>query len=110
MIVFFSCFSLKAKTDTLSTVSPLRLACVGGITTAGFVYGHALQNNLWWKGIVEWSKIGSKHNMNLFGVPTSTIPDENIILSILNDSFILLRNAASDSPLQVLSKCSAIAI
>jgi len=50
VIILFSCFSLKAKTDSLSTISPLRLACVGGITTAGFIYGHALQNNLWWKG------------------------------------------------------------
>lgn len=58
------------------------------------------ENNLWWKGIVEWSKIGSKHNMNLFGVPTSTIPDENIILSILNDSFILLREHIQRTELQ----------
>lgn len=44
------CSSLRAEHDSVSTVSIPRLAGIGGITTAGFIYGHGLQNNLWWKG------------------------------------------------------------
>ncbi len=44
-----STVTLIAKNDS-SEVSPIRLGTVAGITTAGFIYGHALQNNLWWKG------------------------------------------------------------
>lgn len=29
---------------------PERILIVGGVTLGGFVYGHALQNDLWWKG------------------------------------------------------------
>jgi hypothetical protein len=40
-------------------VDALRLAAVTGVTAGGFVYGHVLQSNLWWKGErsefhVEW--------------------------------------------------------
>lgn len=31
-------------------LSVLRLGIVGGATVGGFVYGHVLQSNLWWKG------------------------------------------------------------
>lgn len=44
-----NCNTLFAEKDTLR-VSPIRLGAIAGITTAGFLYGHVLQNNLWWKG------------------------------------------------------------
>lgn len=32
------------------SISAARLYIVGGATLGGFVYGHVLQNNMWWKG------------------------------------------------------------
>jgi len=40
-----------ARPDSLRrSLSIPRLALIGGITAGGFVYGHILQNDLWWKG------------------------------------------------------------
>lgn len=44
---------LSAQVDTVTkidSINYLKLGAVGGVTAAGFVYGHALNNNLWWKG------------------------------------------------------------
>lgn len=56
--------------------------------------------NLWWKDKIDWTKIGSEHNMMSFNVPVITSPDEKVILSILNDSFILLREHIQRTELQ----------
>ncbi len=44
--------SAQAKKDTSSgsKINYLRLSLIGGITTGAFIYGYAVQNNLWWKG------------------------------------------------------------
>lgn len=36
--------------DSVSTIRPLRLALVGGLAAGGFVAGHVLLTDLWWKG------------------------------------------------------------
>lgn len=41
----------EAADDSLRTaISVPRLALVGGVTVGAFVYGHAILNDLWWKG------------------------------------------------------------
>jgi hypothetical protein len=41
--------TLRPHSDTAGVSIP-KLAVVGGITLGGFIYGHVLQSNLWWKG------------------------------------------------------------
>lgn len=41
-------FSVFAQ-DTAKVSIP-KLALVGGVTAGGFIYGHAIQSDLWWKG------------------------------------------------------------
>ena len=36
--------------DSVSSIRPLRLALVGGLAAGGFVVGHVLLTDLWWKG------------------------------------------------------------
>ena len=36
--------------DSTRGVDAARLSLVGGVTVGAFVYGHAIQNDLWWKG------------------------------------------------------------
>ncbi len=44
-------FASEADNDSTSEgVSVWRMAVVGGVSTGAFIYGHALQSNLWWKG------------------------------------------------------------
>lgn len=38
------------STDSIASIRPVRLAIVGGLTVAGFVVGHVLLTDLWWKG------------------------------------------------------------
>ncbi len=53
-----SCFpaadSLRSATPMEDTTRPHvsipRLALVGGLTAGGFIYGHVILSNLWWKG------------------------------------------------------------
>lgn len=47
-----SSFAFAQQSDSLrsSSINYYRLGLVGGITAAGFVYGHILQQDLWWKG------------------------------------------------------------
>ena len=42
----------QAKIDSTSKskIDYLKLSLVGGLTTGAFIYGYAVQNNLWWKG------------------------------------------------------------
>jgi hypothetical protein len=45
--------------DSSARVDGVRLGIVGGATVAGFVYGHVVQTNMWWKGErsafhIEW--------------------------------------------------------
>lgn len=39
-----------APRDTIRRIDPIRLGIVSGVTVGGFVVGHGLLNNLWWKG------------------------------------------------------------
>ncbi|MFN5875034.1 MAG: hypothetical protein ACK45E_02025, partial [Ignavibacteria bacterium] len=41
---------LQGRTSDTSAISPIRLGIVGGATIGGFVMGHAVLNDLWWKG------------------------------------------------------------
>ncbi len=40
----------KSDTTSQHKVDYLKLSLVGGITTGAFIWGYAVQNNLWWKG------------------------------------------------------------
>lgn len=50
------------------------------------------RTDLWWKQEVDWCKIGSEFNMDTFNVPKKTNINPQTVLSILNDSFLLLRD------------------
>lgn len=41
---------VAVTSDSLTSIRPLRLALVGGITAGGFIAGHVFLTNLWWKG------------------------------------------------------------
>ncbi|MCF8241133.1 MAG: YfiM family protein [Melioribacteraceae bacterium] len=54
--IFLICISLlifsshhNAQIDS-TEININRLALVGGVTAAGFVYAYGIQNNMWWKG------------------------------------------------------------
>ncbi|MBC8124526.1 MAG: DUF2279 domain-containing protein [Candidatus Kapabacteria bacterium] len=38
------------RVDSPPTINPVKLGVVGGATVLGFIGGHALSNELWWKG------------------------------------------------------------
>jgi len=38
------------RSDTAQRIDPVRFGIVSGITVGGFVLGHGVLNNLWWKG------------------------------------------------------------
>lgn len=56
LLLCFPFLTLVLKAQDSSTdsseqgVSALRLGIVGGVSAGGFVYGHIIQSNLWWKG------------------------------------------------------------
>ncbi|MBE2279520.1 MAG: DUF2279 domain-containing protein [Ignavibacteriaceae bacterium] len=37
-------------TDSLKEVDYLKIGIISGVTAGAFVYGHAIQNDMWWKG------------------------------------------------------------
>ncbi|MBC8144340.1 MAG: DUF2279 domain-containing protein [bacterium] len=39
-----------ARDSTSIQPDNLRLALIGGVTVGGFIYGHVLQSDIWWKG------------------------------------------------------------
>ncbi|MFN5379331.1 MAG: hypothetical protein ACK5BQ_11265, partial [Ignavibacteria bacterium] len=41
---------LQGRADDTTGLSPIRLGIVGGATIGGFIVGHAVLNDLWWKG------------------------------------------------------------
>ena len=51
LIAYNTAFSQSLK-DTVykKEINYIKLSLVGGITIGVFIYGYALQNNLWWKG------------------------------------------------------------
>lgn len=48
--VVCTCISSMSSQHDSTQVDPLRVAIVGGATVGGFVVGHGVLNNLWWKG------------------------------------------------------------
>lgn len=50
MIVLIVSTALARAQQSDSSISYTRLGIVGGATVGGFVVGHAVLNNLWWKG------------------------------------------------------------
>ena len=47
-VTFLSCSSLRASDTT--HINPVKFGIVSGVTAGGFVVGHVVLNNLWWKG------------------------------------------------------------
>lgn len=50
VLLFCTAYSNSFPKSDSTEVSISRLSVIAGVTTGAFVYGHALQNNLWWKG------------------------------------------------------------
>lgn len=49
-VIFFLTFYIYSQDSTKQNISYTKLAVIGGVTAGGFIYGHALSENLWWKG------------------------------------------------------------
>jgi hypothetical protein len=43
-------FCQDAPDSSITNPDPLKLSIIGGVTTGGFIYGHILSSELWWKG------------------------------------------------------------
>ena len=50
LLLLLVCYATSRSQESDSAVSIARLSIVGGATLGGFVVGHAVLNDLWWKG------------------------------------------------------------
>jgi hypothetical protein len=50
LILLLACAVVAQAKESDSTISCTRLGIVGGVTAGGFIVGHAVLNDLWWKG------------------------------------------------------------
>lgn len=48
ILILFSISNCIAKDST--EINYYKLGAIGGVTIGGFIYGHALQTDIWWKG------------------------------------------------------------
>jgi hypothetical protein len=48
--VLFACISSMSAQHDSTRIDPLRVGIVAGATVGGFVVGHGMLNDLWWKG------------------------------------------------------------
>lgn len=63
LLIAIAACSPRALAQSDSTRGPdaVKLGIIGGLTVGGFIYGHALQSEIWWKGEqsdfhIEWDR------------------------------------------------------
>lgn len=49
LLLFLFSFNNSCSQDS-SSINYYKLSAIGGVTIGGFIYGHALQSDIWWKG------------------------------------------------------------
>lgn len=50
LLLFLVIFQLRLHSQTKDSLNYTNLGIIGGATTAAFIYGYVIQNNIWWKG------------------------------------------------------------